>query len=425
MSYKFNLDHTLAIADIYDMITIDIKPETRCTVTDGDVEVHGYLTFRGSYLTPALDESLFEGRIPLDITLPYLGGAPDVKPEVISFDYRVENKESLTLNLEIALDGYNINKTREEAMDAWVDPIVEWPVYEEAVIEPFDFAPTVPIEESAYLTSNFQPCEEEVLVEDEHIREEVAPEVVEIPVEAVIEEEIDDIPYSPLVEVPERAVEIEEVQFEDLAPVVVAEESVERLIEEESPAEENHLVEDSLLTEENRLIEDDPLIEENHLVEVIPLTEEVEEIIPVVEAVEERAAPKMTDSAAALMAELFAMKRGTAFKEKEEVREAVEIEVEVPSVESEAPVVIVEEEVVDVDDVVDVVEPVIVVETVARQFADGETTIKMVYVGCEEDTLGGVLERYEATLDDVWNLEELADGVSVGDCVMLRYETTV
>jgi hypothetical protein len=69
--------------------------------------------------------------------------------------------------------------------------------------------------------------------------------------------------------------------------------------------------------------------------------------------------------------------------------------------------------------------PVAEFDSIARQFADGETTIKMVYVDHESETLGGVLERHEATLDDVWNLSELAEGIDVGDCVMLRYEKTI
>ena len=132
----------------------------------------------------------------------------------------------------------------------------------------------------------------------------------------------------------------------------------------------------------------------------------------------ERAAPKITESAAALMEELFAMKRGMAFKEKTELREEVVTEEEIPSTDI-AILETVETEAVAVSEVA---EPVLVADSVARQFADGETTIKMVYIDHEEETLGGVLDRYEATLDDVWNLDELAGGVTVGDCVMLRYE---
>jgi len=418
MSYKFNLDHTLAIADIHDMITIDIKPETRCSITGGDVEIHGYLTFRGSYLTPELGEAPFEGSVPLDITLPYLGGAPDIRPEVVSFDYRVENKKSLTLNLEVALKGYAEDDNRDAVMDAWIDPIVDEPVYEEAVIEPFDFNIT-PVEvvveqdeeeqsrHEEELVEEVQVQEEELVVEEVRIAElqieEAASEIVEPDAlveiqrnfevqdtfepqtsfeteEAVFEEEI---PYSPLVEITEPLVEIEEVRFDPIE---------------------------------------------------MPEVEVIEEPVPVEEVAVEREAPKMSESASALMDELFAMKRGTAFKKQMREEEAVATREE--GVEAE---VIEEEQAVEVapasspDSVITSEDSVATPEdsvatpenSVARQFADGETTIKMIYVEDEEDTLGGVLERYTATLDDVWNLEELADGVSVGDCVMLRYEKTL
>jgi len=353
MSYKFNLDHTLVIANIHDMITIDIKPETRCVIKDGDVEVQGYLTFRGSYLTSELNEALFEGQMPLDITLPYVGGAPDVQPEVISFDYRVDNKESLTLNLEVVLNGYTADETDELVIDARVGP-----VYEEAVIEPFNFdvATAAPYETDI----NEESCSlSEATVATEADRCEEVEEVL-TPIEkeegSSMPADSDAIAYSPLVAMREQDVEIEEV----------------------------------------------------------------EEVIPVVKEQTERVAPKITDSAAALMEELFAMKRGIPFKAQEQTREAVATEVEIPVVTDKAVLLEAETE----ESMPEVAKRVTIADSVARQFADGETTIKMVYVGNERETLGGVLERYEATLDDVWNLEALADGVAVGDCIMLRYEQT-
>jgi len=364
MSYKFNLDHTLAIANIHDMITIDIKPETRCVIKDGDVEVQGYLTFRGSYLTSELNEALFEGQMPLDITLPYVGGAPDVQPEVISFDYRVDNKEALTLNLEVVLNGYTADETDELVIDARIDP-----VYEEVVIEPFNFDVSTATPYEADINEESCSLSEATVVTEEERCEEVAkaltPTAKEEGLEAPVH--IDAIPYSPLVAMQEQDLTIEETQPEEL-----------------------------------------------------PL-EVVEEERPIVEEASERVAPKITDSAAALMEELFAMKRGIPFKEQEEIREVTTTQEDIPIATDEAIVLEVEAE----EGVPEVVKPVAIADSVARQFADGETTIKMVYVGHENQTLGGVLERYEATLDDVWNLEALADGVAVGDCIMLRYEQTI
>jgi len=135
------------------------------------------------------------------------------------------------------------------------------------------------------------------------------------------------------------------------------------------------------------------------------------------------------------MDELFALKREQAFVVEEEFPSAVVVEDEECVREVEPSVTeksvdkmeeVSEPEVNEPEDEMsEVCEAGDFASSIGRQFADGETTIKMVYVGHEAQTLGGVLERHEATLDDVWNLSELADGVEVGDCVMLRYEKTI
>ena len=488
MSYKFDLDHTLAIADIHDMITIDIKPETWCSVREGDIEIQGYLSFRGSYLTPDFGEAPFEGSLPLDITLPYLGGSPNVQPEVVAFDYRVENEESLTLHLEVALSGYAIEEpqergtmnpwldssvsdhheeapyehvetndrthpdevhnhdenSREEAMNPWHQPVVNDSVYEEAVIEPFDFATTASTEVKAASEQDFQPRIEEVVVEEEEVYEEIAVAVEEEifeEVEVAVSEEVREVVVEVEEEISdeEAVVEVEEIYEEET--VVVEEE----LREEVAVVEEEVVVEaEEELREEVAVVEEEipysPLIEthdhsafamenplEDQMVEVE--SHVMEDVIPRLEEVSERITPKVTASAAALMDELFALKREKAFVIEEEVPSAVVVEEECEREVETSAIEELEDEVEEVleheDEESEVDEAEVFVSSIARQFADGETTIKMVYVGHETQTLGGVLERHEATLDDVWNLSELANGVEVGDCVMLRYEKSI
>lgn len=257
MSYKFSLDHTLSLADIHDMIAVDIKPETRCTVVNGDMAINGYLSFRGSYLTPELAEAPFEGYIPVDISLPYRGGSLDVSPEIVGFDYQVDNRESLTLNLEIALAGYSMDEPRVEEI-----------THEEAIIEPFDF----------------------VMSSDDPLAEE-------------------EIPDSLLALLDER---------ED---VMVAPETI---LEEEEPVFEELVVADFL-----------PVLEEE------PVNNE----------------PHMTESAAVLMDELFALRRETDLKPELGI---VDVPVE-------------PEEVLD-DSVLERSNS----SSLARQFGDSFTTFKMV-----------------------------------------------
>ena len=371
MSYKFNLDHTLTIGDIHDMITIDIKPETRCTITGGDIEIHGYLTFQGSYLTPDLEQAPFEGSVPLDITLPYLGGAPDVYPEVVTFDYQVANKESLTLNLEMALRGYPAFKEEEKVMDAWLDDTASEIVYEEAVIEPFDFATTGLQEAHVPMTDDFPHIDEHVMSCPDHNFGDVVVDERTTPVREEEKASEEQIPYSPLVDIKdEKTVEIENIPFGEIKDVEKSDE----------PAINTQPVE-----QKSRILPEKPV----------------------------RKDAPLTESAAALMDELFAMKRGTAFKEKEAPAMMVESDSvdELTSGHDEGA------EVVDVNEPFDQVS-----DSVARQFSDGNVVIKMVYVADEAHTLGSVLTQHDATLDDVWNLENLADGLTVGDCVMLRYE---
>ena len=614
MSYKFDLDHTLAIADIHDMITIDIKPETSCSVRDENIEIHGYLTFRGAYLTSDLSEAPFEGSLPVDITLPYLGGDPEVYPEVIALDYRVASKESLTLQLEIALNGYymeeqreideanswaesvvddyhteqyeeeintwndsvasshEIEAAREEvetnacnsaedfhyieieatpeevaaslwsdsveeyhpeaprevAEDTWTNPPTEELTHEEAVIEPFEFVTTAPPEESAEIAQDFQPRTEEItfveeamneeveaLVEDEIHEEEIMETTYDIRAEeavafeeeiyeeeAIVELEVEEeveleeareeeiVAFEAEIyeeeeaivelEVEEEVVELEEAREEEVVAfeeeiyeeeeaiveleveeeVVELEEAreeeavaceeeiyeeveaiVELEVEEEEEVEleearEEEAVATALVEEEipySPLVEveerdvfveeihfDDPLSDAEVDVDEIDESELDEEVVSVEDVIEERTAPRLTTSAAALMDELFALKRESVDDIEEDVpgavvdEEEIDRELEVSELEDSDDSDISEE---STDETYE--------SQVAHQFADGNTTIKMVYVGNESETLGGVLERHEATLDDVWNLPELTDGVDVGDCVMLRYEKTI
>ena len=105
MSYKFTLDHRLAFDNVHDMITIDMRPVTQCTVLKDTIQMTGHFGFEGTYLTTDLEEAPFAGTIPIDITLPYFGGATDIRVEMATFDYHVINKESLTL-LFFLLSGY-------------------------------------------------------------------------------------------------------------------------------------------------------------------------------------------------------------------------------------------------------------------------------------------------------------------------------
>jgi len=262
-----------------------------------------------------------------------------VRPEVISFDYQVENKKALILNLEIKLLGYNEEDMRSSVMDAWVDPISSEPVYEEAIIEPFDM--TV-LQEATLPKAKELHIKEDIVADDETVVTNVECD------EQDVDELQEEILYSPLVELNEERFEIEEIDFD--TPTTSVKEFRDEVMEQ----------------------------------------------------------PRLTESAAALMDELFAMKRGTAFKEEMQAQDEHPVNTSV------------NEEHELVND-----KGTHFIDSVARGFADGSTTIKMIYINQDSLTLTGVLEQYKAAIEDVWNLDRLANELAAGECVMLRYDRSI
>jgi len=313
MSYKFTLDHKLELENIHDMITIDMQPATECVVSKDTIQMTGHFSFEGTFLTVELEEAPFEGVIPIDITLPYFGGATDVRLEMVTFDYHVVNKASLSLKFDMIILGY-------EGAGHAVDAIVteHLPHKEEAMVtEEIPYSPLVPV-----TPENMR---------EEPIREEAC-EMVETEVEPQLEE-------VPVVDYQSQFFEI---------PVVSDEDFYKRVPEPNLTLEEVPM----------------PAFEE---VPVVPI-EDIQDM----EIEREEAPVEMLEEAEE---DLEQPEKATAFA-----------------------------------------------DSVARQFSDGQTTVKMVYVRRESELLGEVLERNAATLDDVWNLSKLDDVVHAGDCVMIKYD---
>lgn len=301
MSYKFVLDHKLELENIHDMITIDMKPVTQCVVLKDTLQITGHFRFEGTFLTSELEEDPFEGEIPVDITLPYFGGATDVGVEMVTFDYHVTNKESLKLTFEMILIGY---EGQPQVLDAIVTSHQTSP--EEVLVEDIPYSPLIP-------------------VTSDKLREEKTEPILEKKVERQPKEEVPIVDY--------------QAQFFEI-PVVSDEDFYQRKPE---PA----------------------------LLEKTPAS-------PVEEALDISADSQETS------VELF-----------EEIEEEI---IENPEPKASY------------------------VDSVARQFSDGKTTVKMVYIRLESELLGEVLERNAATIDDVWNLSKLGEVVHAGDCVMIKYD---
>ena len=256
MSYKFTLDHTLDIKDIHDIISIDIVPNTIVNLEADYVNINGDVKINGTCLTFYLEEQEFDELIPMDITLPKNSDFAEIKAEIVNFDYTVVNRKSLTLKLEIILNGY--------------------------------------------------------IFEEKTLREETDSSKTKEVLDAEVEEVMDA--------------------------------KIEELRDESNFENESAMLEESVSVE----IVEEPIMEVEHDLSEVMHVDGTEEVVNVI----------------------------------------------------------------DEDDVYD---------SVAGQFADGECVIKMIYVRDESETLQGILDKYEISQDNVWNLTSFAGGVAVGDCVMIKY----
>lgn len=387
MSYKFNIDHSIPISDLHDMISIDIYPETRSIINGPNIEIHGYLTFVGSYLTNTLGEAGFEGSMPIDITLPYRGGSAEISPEISAFDYSINENDSLFLGLEINLSGYEYSEERPSVMDALIEPYEE---IEEEYIEEFE-------EFSEYPQINEESLQQPSYYEDFDLPQEY------------LENQCDDNPHD---EIEENHSELIDEDIEIISDNKDNQFEIEEVLTTiaELTLEEMEIEDDIPLYESELSMSDipySPLVASNQNINNVEFTSFYDDNVEFYQPTEiGRDEKNYSDGISGLMDELFDMKkevaRKKAFRKQQEEELRIEEEEKFVCPRPKQPYI----------------------SNLARHFDEKNTTIKMVYVEKESDTLGQVLERYTSKMDDVWNLNTISDGVKVGDCVMLKYEKT-
>ncbi len=275
---------------------------------------------------------------------------------------------------------------------------------------------------------------EEVVVEVEPVVEEVKPvakpkPVMPIPtLSPVVEESVEEVIVQS--EPEEVVVEVEPVVEE---PVV--EELVEEVIVQSEPESEPEevVVEVEPVIEEIKPVAKpkpvmpiptvSPVVEESVeeiVIEVEPDIVEEEEILPFPlkkTSIVEEEPVKTADKS-----DIFDM----LYELDEEEPEVIEIE-EAPVVEEE----VVTQSIVTPQPVVSAptVEPVIEQfqtavaydDSIANQFADGESIIKIVFVQEEETTLTDLCTKYSVTEENIYNCENLTSTLCQGDRVMINY----
>ena len=430
MSYSFNWDCTLPISNIEDIVSINIVPQTKAYDEGDYLSLRGQVLIDGEYVTNHGTQETFTEYIPLDITLPNNGRCSEIKTDITNFDYEVQDGNNLFLTLNLSLDGYD-----------WESPITL--VEEDHEIEGQTQAPVMFTKEAAVV-----PVGQEVVAEASVTQENVVvePEVLEV----VEEDETDDLDYIDFDEVvldhkedavdPSLATERKEAltdkikQFLNKQPVPVEESVVESVVEEpvvESVVEEvapivEEVVEKVVEKVKPKPVAPIPTVTKVQKVEEQPVTpvveEEDEEILPFplkTEPVVEEVPVETKKS------DIFEMLYSLEETEPvvEEVMQAPVVE-EVPMVEEtlvSQPEVIVEDEVVEEPEVIAPISTYSGEDSIANQFLDGESILKIIFVQEEETTITNICTKYNVPEKAIYNLEQLNSPLHCGDRVMINY----
>ena len=114
----------------------------------------------------------------------------------------------------------------------------------------------------------------------------------------------------------------------------------------------------------------------------------------------------------------------------EETEPVVEEEMQAPVVEEvpmveetlvSQPEVIVEDEVVEEPEVIAPISTYSGEDSIANQFLDGESILKIIFVQEEETTITNICTKYNVPEKAIYNLEQLNSPLHCGDRVMINY----
>ena len=481
MSYSFNWDCTLPISNIEDIVSINIVPQTKAYDEGDYLSLRGQVLIDGEYVTNHGTQETFTEYIPLDITLPNNGRGSEIKTDITNFDYEVQDGNNLFLTLNLSLDGYDwespitlveedheiegqtqapVMFTKEAAVvPSGHEVVAEAPVTQKnVVVEPevlevveedetddldyIDFDevvldhkedavdPSLAIERKEVLTDkikqflNKQPVPVEESVVESVVEEPVVESVVEEVVEPVVEKQVNETKKSePFLEkVVEKAKEIvPEVIVEKVTNDVTPTE----IVEEAAPIVEE-VVEKVVEKVKPKPVAPIPTVTKVQKVEEQPVTpvveEEDEEILPFplkTEPVVEEVPVETKKS------DIFEMLYSLEETEPvvEEVMQAPVVE-EVPMVEEtlvSQPEVIVEDEVVEEPEVIAPISTYSGEDSIANQFLDGESILKIIFVQEEETTITNICTKYNVPEKAIYNLEQLNSPLHCGDRVMINY----
>ena len=331
----------------------------------------------------------------------------DHKEEAVDSKLAAERKESLTDKIK-----QFIKKEPVEVKEPVVDVISEVPEEVEVVETPqVEEVTSQPIVEQ--LTS--QPVVEEVVLD--HKEEAVDPKLAAERKESLTDKIKQFIKKEP-VEVKEPVVEVVSEVPEEVE--VVEAPQVEEVVEKVKPKPVAPIPTVSNVVK----VEEEPAVTE---------VEEEEEILPfplkekeVVEANPVQA--KKSD----IFNMLYSLDETEPVLEEVASQPVVEEVVSTPVVEEIEPTVVENEQVVQPQSVVSeeveattgqnqVISTYSSDDSIANQFLDGESILKIIFVQEEETTISNICTKYDVPEKAIYNLEELNSPLHCGDRVMINY----
>lgn len=451
MSYSFNWDCTLPINNIADIVSLNIVPNTKAHDEGDYLSLRGEVAIDGEYLTTQGTQKTFTEHIPLDITLPNNGKNNEINTDITNFDYDINDENSLSLSLNLTLEGYdlgdvmklvdedhheedsqtqapvmfnkgatiapatgNVEAVKQEIVE--LEPVVQ-EVNEIEVVE--DDSDYIDFDEVVFDHTPVQEAIDPSLAEDRkealtdkikkviekqstNIKESKTPEtVVEKVIEPVVEEVVEEVKVEEVVEpVVEKVVE--EVKVENVEPVV--EEVVEEVKVEKvhhKPVPEIPVVHQSVIEEETEEILPFPIKKET-VVEKVSETQPKSEIFDMLYSLEgdHPIVNESVEEVVETTVETEPQQTETGYDEAELVEVAEKIEELTPA----APVSVVKNE-----------------DSIANQFSDGESVLKVIFVQEEETTITNICTKYGVSEKEIYNKEELATPLRCGDRVMINY----
>lgn len=322
----------------------------------------------------------------------------DVEPTLVT-----ERKEALTDKIK-----QFIHKQPVVVQEPVVEKVAEAPVVEEVVEEVVE----APVVEKIVEEVVEAPVVEEKMIEtkkSEPILEKVIEKAKEIVPEVIVEKVTKEVTPTEIIEeaapIVEEVVEkvVEKVKSKPLAPIPtvtkvekVEQQPVTAVVEEE----EEEILPFPLKTEQ--VVEEVPV--QSKKSDIFEMLYSLEEGEPAVEEVTQ--VPVVEEEAPAPV-----------------VQQAPVVE-QVPIVEEtfvSQPELIVEDEMSEEPKVSTPISTSSVEDSIANQFLDGESILKVIFVQEEETTITNICTKYNVPEKAIYNLEQLNSPLRCGDRVMINY----